>query len=60
MANARAADKLWTYIELEHVQGPDTTNLYPANTGVVGLGSEVRGGMVWRWGEWKAYSGVLA
>ena len=41
-------------------QGPCTTNLYPANTGVVGHGSEVREGMVWRWGEGKVYSGVPA
>ena len=26
---------------------------------VVGHGSEVREGMVWRWGEGKTYSGVL-
>ena len=45
---------------MEHAQGPGTTNLYPANTGVVGHGSEVREGMVWRWGEEKAYSRVLA
>ena len=45
---------------MEHAQGPGTTNLYPANTGVVGHGSEVREGMVWRWGEGKAYSRVLA
>ena len=48
-------DKLWTYIELEHAQGTDTTSLYPANTGVVGYGSDVRGGIVWRWGEGKVY-----
>ena len=41
-------------------QGPDTTSLYLANTRVVGHGSEVRGGMVWRWGEGKVYSGVPA
>ena len=45
---------------MEHAQGPGTTNLYLANTGVVGHGSEVREGMVWRWGEGKAYSRVLA
>ena len=45
---------------MEHVQGPGTTNLYPANTGVVGHGSEVREGMVWQWGEGKAYSRVPA
>ena len=44
--------------EVEHVQGPGTTNLYPANTGIVGHGLEVRGGMNWRWGEGKTYFGV--
>ena len=33
--------------------------MYPANTRVVGHGSEVREGMVWWWGEGKAYSEVL-
>ena len=37
MANAWAADKFWTYIEVEHAQGPDTTRLYLANTGSGGL-----------------------
>ena len=46
--------------ELEHAQGLNTTNLYPANTGVVGHGSEVRRGMVWWWEEEKAYYGVPA
>ena len=46
--------------EVEHLQGLGTTNLYPANTGVVGHGPEVRDGMVWRWGEGKAYSRVPA
>ena len=59
MANASATDKLWTYTEVEHAQAPSTTNLYPANTGVVGHESEVREGMVWWWGEGEAYSGVL-
>ena len=36
---------------VESTQGSGTTNLYPANTGVVGHGSEVREGMVWQWGE---------
>ena len=40
MANAWVVDKLWTYTEVEHVQGPGTTKLYLANTGVVGHGSE--------------------
>ena len=44
----------------EYAQGLGTTNLYPTNTGVVGHGSEVRKGMVWRWGEGKAYFGVHA
>ena len=38
-------------MELEHAQGLGTTNLYPANIGVVGHKSEVKEGMVWRWGE---------
>jgi len=32
-------------------QGSDTTYLYLANTREVGHGSEVREGVVWRWGE---------
>ena len=60
MANASAANKLWTYTEVEQAQAPGTTNLYPANTGVVGHESEVREGMVWWWGEGKAYSKVPA
>ena len=47
------------YTEVEHVQGPGITNLYLANIGVVGHGSYVREGMVWQWGEGKAYFGVL-
>ena len=43
---------------MEHAQGLGNTNLYLANTGVVGHGSEVKEGMVWRWGEGGAYSGV--
>ena len=31
-----------------HTQGSGTTYLYPANTGEVGHGSEVRKGVVWR------------
>ena len=38
-------------MEVEHAQGSSTTNLYPANTGVVGNESEVSEGMVWQWGE---------
>ena len=60
MANAWAADKFWMYMEVEHAQGPDTTNLYLTNTRVVGHELEVREGMVWWWGEGKAYYGVLA
>ena len=48
------------YTELEQAQGPNTTSLYPANTKMVSHGSEIRGGMVWRWGEGKAYSRVPA
>ena len=47
-----------TYTEVEYAQGLSITNLYPANTGVVGHGSKVRKGVVWWWGEGKAYSGV--
>ena len=49
-----------TYTEVEHTQGPSITNLFPANTGVVGHRSKVKEGMVWRLGEGKAYSGVPA
>ena len=45
-------------MEVEHAQGSGITNLYLANIRVVGYGSEVREGMVWRWGEGKAYYGV--
>ena len=38
-------------MEVEHAQGSGTTNLYPTNTGMVGHGSKVREGMVWRWEE---------
>jgi len=34
--------------------------LYPVNTGAVSHGSEVRQGMVWRWGEREVYYGVPA
>ena len=47
MANARTADKPWIHMEVEHAQGSSTTHLYPANTKVVGYGSEIREGMVW-------------
>ena len=43
-------------MEVEHVQGSGTTHLYLTNTRVVGHGSEVREGMVWRWGEGKGLS----
>ena len=39
-------------------QGSGTTYLYPANTREVGHESEVREGVVWRWGEGGAYFGV--
>ena len=42
------------------IQGSSTTYLYPANTNEVGHGSEIRTGVVWRWGEGWAYFGVLA
>ena len=41
-------------------QGSDTVYLYLANTGEVGHGSEVREGVVWRWGEGGAYFRVPA
>ena len=41
-----------------HTQGLGTTYLYLANIGEVGHGSEVRDGVVWRWGEGGAYFGV--
>ena len=41
-------------------QGLDTTYLYPTKTGEVGHGSEVKEGVVWRWGEEGAYFGVPA
>ena len=47
-------------MEVEHMSSLGTTNLNPANTRVVGHGSEARKGMVWRWGEGEAYSGVPA
>ena len=31
--NTLVADKFWTYTEVEHVQGPNITSMYPANTG---------------------------
>ena len=47
-------------MEVKHAQGLGTTKLYPTNTGMMGHESEVREGMVWRWGEGKTYSRVLA
>ena len=41
---------------VEHAQGLGTTHLYPTSTGMVGHGSEVREGMVWRWGEGEGLS----
>ena len=37
----------WHTREVKHAQGPGTTNMYLANTRVVGYESEVREGMVW-------------
>ena len=39
-------------------QGSSTTYLYLANTGEMGHGLEVRGGVVWWWREGRAYFGV--
>ena len=39
------------------MQGPDTTNLYLTNTGVVGYRAKVKEGMVWQWGEGKPILG---
>ena len=44
---------------MEHTQGSGTTNLYPADTRVVGHGLEVRESMVWRWGEGDLILGFL-
>ena len=43
------AGKFWTHAKVEHVQGPDFTSLYSANTG--GRGSWVRGKRVWSGGR---------
>ena len=48
-------------MEVEHIQGSSTTNLYPANTGMVGHGSKIRKGIVWWWREreslfWSSHS----
>ena len=48
----------WHTLEVENAQGPGTTNLYLANTRVVSYKLEVRKGMVWWWGEEKAYSRI--
>ena len=47
-------DKSWTHIGVEHAQGSDTTHLYLAATGTVGHKSEIREGMIWRWGDGKS------
>ena len=60
MANAGTLGRPWTHMKVEYAQGLGTAYLYPANIGVVGHRSEVREGMIWRWGEGGAYSGVLA
>ena len=49
-----------TYGSGARTQGSSTNYLYPANTREMGHGSEVREGVVWRWGEGGAYFGVLA
>ena len=46
MENAWTADKPLTHIRVEHGQGPSTTHLYPAKTGAVGHGLDVKEGMV--------------
>ena len=51
MANAWTADRLWTYMKVEHTQGSGTTHLYLANIEAMGHGLEVREGVVWWWGE---------
>ena len=45
---ANAVGKFWTHTEVKHVQGPDFTNLYLANT---------RGGRSWVRGK-RAWSGT--
>ena len=45
----RRVGKFWTHAEVEHLQGPNFTSLYPANTGDGGLW--VRGKRVWSGGE---------
>ena len=57
MNTRRAMD---SYGSRVHTQGLGTTYLYPTNTEEVGHGSEVRKGVVWRWGEKGAYFGVPA
>ena len=51
MANIWIADKPWTHMKVEHAQGLSTTHFYPANTGAMGHGSEVKESVVWWWGE---------
>ena len=48
MNNRQAMD---THGSGAHTQDSGITNLYPANTRVVGHGSRVREGMVWQWEE---------
>ena len=46
----------WTNLKGKHVQGPGATSLYPANIGhggAMGQRKEVKGGVVWWWGEGK-------
>ena len=56
----RATDKFWTYMKGRHMQGPDLTSLYLANTGHSEVMGQRQEGMVWWWGEGKTYFEVLA
>ena len=56
----RATDKFWTYMKGRHMQGPDFTSLYLANTGHSEVIGQRQEGMVWWWGEGKTYFEVLA
>ena len=48
-----------SYGSIACMQGLSFTYLYFANTGEVGHGSEVREGVVWRWGEGEPILGFL-
>ena len=54
----RARKVMDSYGSGAQTQGSSTTYLYPVNTREVGHGSEVKDGVVWRWGEEGAYFGV--